>query len=233
MTKQTFAKRSVAGKNSESDNATYLLMFQHIREDREKQERKEREQFLQTYRSTYSDWKAALGDGCAALYKLNRHTKHGYCSSWERAVIYPVKYALVQILYRSGYGIDCFEHHQELDAKPCSHCEGTGRWEYDEESGASDKCYRCNGTGIFRQATTAKFVCFRFDVEGMKYCWHLPLKSVGFPFVTTKESSSFDGVNREGASEMSYGEVDAAVDLLKWIVADAVASGQLAAKEAA
>jgi hypothetical protein len=169
---------------------------------------------FQQFDRKYGSWTSALPDACEVLFNLNRHAKHDSCSDANRADIYDLKSEMVRLLYQHGYCTECFEHYHDLPEKLCFGCYGTGtdhNWE---------SCRRCNGSGVFKQATTVMFVCFRFVVGGKSYCWHQPEDAVNFQFETTADSSAWQP---EGSDEkplaLNKTKFAMAKDLLRWILA--------------
>ncbi|MCZ2153174.1 MAG: hypothetical protein LC114_04615 [Bryobacterales bacterium] len=196
--------------------------------------RQQRERWAEGYRLKYVGWEAALPDGCAALFRLNRYTKSASSSAY-RDEVYRLKNRILELLYRHGYCTECYEHHRALGPKYCFGCDGAGSSEHVGGSGAvyGDNCYRCNGTGIFRPATTLEFVCFRFNVEGTSYCWHQPKRLVKFGYRTTQDVSSFEAVEGKEQVELSRDELAAATDLLNWIDYEATKKGEAVVHQAA
>lgn len=118
----------------------------------------------------FSTWRDALPEACAGMFSLNRYAKHRSCSELHKLEIYRLKNELIELLYRSGYCTLSWIHRLRFEIQYCRRCGGAG--DYD--------CIPCGGSGIFREARTVEFWCFRFAVEGRAYCWHQPIELVKF-----------------------------------------------------
>ncbi len=174
------------------------------------------------FRRKYGSWRSALADACEYLFALNRYAKHDSCSDANQADIYELKNRMVRLLYEQGYCTECVEHRQELPELECFGCDGSGSFDlYDGEP-----CRRCNGTGVFKEATTLTFVCFRFSVEGKTYCWHQPEKVVLFNYESTQEPSTWEPNDAdEKPITLTRSKFAAAKDLLRWILDEAAEDG--------
>jgi hypothetical protein len=96
-----------------------------------------------------------------AMFHLN-HMARAYKRSRLAEAIYDVKNDLVEHFYRAGYCTRVTRHVQTL---PC-YCEG------------DDDCWKCGGTGIYRQYT---LYYFRFNINGQTFVWHQPERLVTWP----------------------------------------------------
>jgi hypothetical protein len=110
------------------------------------------------------------------LNRLARRTK-----SARGPAIYSLKNRLLRHFYERGYCVECTRQSQTL------HCWHTR--EYNE--GWEDECYKCEGTGIYRQHHLYRFV---FIVAGQRYIWHQPDGLVDWPVTVTSEEVSELGV---------------------------------------
>ena len=133
----------------------------------------------------------------------------------HRDEIYNRKNGLVELLYRHGYCTDCFLHTTELPAKTCWNCDGAGYWWNGEQ------CRKCGGTGVYLPPKTLVFVCFRFAVGGVAYCWHQPKETVLFEFRVTSEKSTFVLTEEEKPVSLRSSRFAEAKDLLRWIIEQA------------
>ena len=78
------------------------------------------------YSRRYATWQGALVDASHALHSLNRYAKHKTFNRENRAAIYCLKNAFLELLYLAGYCKECWVHVQVLPAKVCRECGGDG-----------------------------------------------------------------------------------------------------------
>lgn len=107
-------------------------------------------------------WLKAQGPKVAAwcMFRLNQHARYRYGNARED--IYAMKNVFVRLLYQAGYCTQVTKHIQKYT---CWSCNGTG------EYWTGDECYKCDGSGIYRQHT---LYLFRFSVDGRRFAWHQP-----------------------------------------------------------
>jgi hypothetical protein len=170
---------------------------------------------LAGYSKHYQNWRAAAPDACHALHSANRYAKHGTCSEANKAEIYALKNAFVQLLYESGFCSACWEHVLVLPPKKCRACGGSGNY-YDERGG----CDRCGGSGDYLPEKRLKFYVFKFAV-GRGYTWHQPAALVTFPIQPTALPAEWSGVERDRPLGMPRSQLAAAKDLIRWVLAKA------------
>jgi hypothetical protein len=173
-------------------------------------------------------WITALPDACRVLLDLNRYAKHESCRIANRDEIYHLKSGIIWVLYSNGFCIDCYLHKSELPPKTCWTCGGMGMWESWRGS-RYEECRRCDGTGVYRGATTLTFVCFRFSIGGTTYCWHQPRESVDFTFQVTGVESTFTLTTDEKPISLNPQKFEGAKDLLRWVIEEAAAKAAKAA----
>ena len=156
------------------------------KERREAAELTRREQHLERLKNlTIAE---AIVEGCATMFRLNRAAKAG--GMFDREEIYALKNRWIQFLYEAGYCDRCEIHDRQHEEKKCYRC--CSVTVADDED-----CYSCDGTGVYRDAWTERFVVFSFLVEGVRYTWHQPVRYVRFAYVLTNEiPEDFSVVNR-------------------------------------
>lgn len=119
-------------------------------------------------RERYPTAADALADAAAAMFALNRYTRHDSCAERHRDEILDLKSRFVTMLYRAERFTDRVEAiRRTLPAKLCYGCDGLG-------------CERCNGTGDYLAARVVFSYAFYFTIEGEKYCWIEPDFAIGF-----------------------------------------------------
>jgi hypothetical protein len=134
----------------------------------------------------------AIPDAAQALFLLNKYTRADSCSFISRNSILAAKSKFIQALYRMECYTDRVEKLiQTLDVQICFGCDGSG-------SDWGDECYRCDGTGIWREAKKQISYAFYFDIEGAQYCWMSPDFALGFK-PKVEETKEF--VRRESLQE--------------------------------
>lgn len=100
---------------------------------------------------------AALAARC--MFHLNRQVRDGAITG---GLVYDLKNHLVRELCRAGY---CRAASIQIQTMECWGCGGTG------EHWSGQVCYKCDGTGVYRQHRLYRFV---FVVAGRHYVWHQP-----------------------------------------------------------
>ena len=156
---------------------------------------------------SYSTWREALLSAVAALYSLNRYAKHVSCSGLTKFEIYRLKNQFLELLYMHGYCTASWVHRIELPAQLCRECSGDG-----------ERCGHCCGSGIWREAKTLEFWCFRFAVEGKSYCWHQPRSTVKFSPTESVPPQDWDGPSPEQPYAMLSFRVNECKQLLQWVI---------------
>ena len=111
------------------------------------------------FRRQYGDRRAALLDAARAMFELNRYAKRASGPTKDRT--YELKDRLVRHLWDGGHCVSVHRHVKETEAKVCWGCYGAG-------------CERCDGTGMWQDAGILEFLCFRFEVDDQRFCWHQP-----------------------------------------------------------
>jgi hypothetical protein len=105
---------------------------------------------------------AALLDAARAMFELNHYANNAGRDTKKR--IYDVKGRFIKHLWESGHCTSVHRHVEEHDdGVECRACNGEG-------------CDRCDNTGFWRLPKTFGFLCFRFEVEGQRFCWRQPAK---------------------------------------------------------
>ena len=198
-----------------ASKAAELKQWQQQRDERQAKADTAQARRVARFARKYSSWTAALPDACKFLFDLNRYAKHDSCTGPHRDEIYGLKGDLVELLYKHGYCTDCYLHTTELPAKECWTCDGDGyHW-------SGEECRKCGGTGIYLPPKTLVFVCFRFAVGGIAYCWHQPKETVLFEFRVPSEESTFVLTEEEKPVSLALGNFAEAKDLLRWIIEQA------------
>ncbi len=168
----------------------------------------------QALTSKYGDWRGALADACAGMYRLNRLAK----ATWPwREEIYGLKDRFIELLYREGLCAACWVHVLTRPAKVCWDCGGEG-------------CDRCDYSGDYLPERKLRFVCFRFEVARRTYVWHAPELQVKFAFKTTEPEQPWAGlVEVDFAAGMQPRHRTAAMQLVRWVVEGAASQAGRAA----
>jgi hypothetical protein len=119
----------------------------------------------------------------SAMYHLNHLARHVFGEKREQ--IYLAKNRLIEEFYKRGF---CERVTVEVQTFECWDCDGTGVDQYawgDDDS----NCYKCGGTGIYRQHTLYRFV---FNVHGRWFVWHQPADLVTWDVQTDGNMSEFE-----------------------------------------
>lgn len=173
---------------------------------------------IEQLRAKYGSWQKALPLACEGLFSLNRYAKHRSCPRSRRDTIYELKNRFVELVYRQGYCIECYEHQQSLPEQRCFGCDGTGTYD------GGQACHECGGDGVYQAAKVLTLVCFRFDVLGRTYCWHQPNDLVTFEYRVTADSSRWQPEdNDEKTVLMDASQLAGAEELLRWIIDESAA----------
>jgi hypothetical protein len=161
----------------------------------------------------YGSWQAALPLACEYMFSLNRWA-FSHKTTPLSAMIYQLKNHLIKLLYGYGYCTECIIHTSQLPAKGCFGCDGMGF------SDDGDKCWRCDGTGVYRPATNISFVAFRFVVDGRTFAWHQPKHIVNFPFVATDAPADYKLPTEEKNVLLAPEMFAEAIELIEWIISE-------------
>lgn len=154
----------------------------------------------------YATWREALPGACAGMFSLNRYAKYDRCSELSRHEIYRLKNDLVELLYGSGYCQLAWIHRLQLAQQNCHYCAGEGT------------CGHCDGSGIWRQAKTVEFWCFRFQIGERFYTWHQPRESVRFTPAEAVPPQDWDGIAGEKPLPMPPRRFADAKRLISWVI---------------
>lgn len=167
----------------------------------------------------YVSWRAALPEAAAGMFSLNRYAKHRMCSELHKVEIYDLKNDFIRLLYRHGYCTVSWIHRLELAEQKCRECGGGADWD----------CDHCGGSGIWREARTLEFWCFRFLVGGQTYCWHQPKGSVEFGPAECVPPQKWAGLGGEKPVALPKRRFAMVKDLLRWVI-DAAGNGDEAGR---
>jgi hypothetical protein len=158
-----------------------------------------KERRFQKFAKKYQTWETALGDGCDALFNLNRYAKHRSCSLAHKRDIYFLKNEMIRLLYQHGYCVECYQHSVKVDDR-------ARFW----RAGA-----RFHGSGVVK---TLRFVVFRFLVESASFTWHQPEDYVDFSYVLTHPEADWKPSDEEKEVSLSATKFAEAKDLLRWMI---------------
>lgn len=158
----------------------------------------------------YTTWREALPEAAAGMFSLNRYAKHRTCSSAQRIEIYGLKNDFIRMLYKHGYCALSWIHRLELAEQKCRECGGDGGGDWD--------CSYCGGSGIWREARTLEFWCFRFVIGGRTYCWHQPRESVDFEVAASVPPQDWEGLSGEKPVALPRSKFALVKDLLRWVI---------------
>jgi hypothetical protein len=136
-----------------------------------------------------------ISSACEAMYKLNRVAKKAAKSVSH--VIYQRKAELICYLYQAGYCVAAYEHN-----RPHSYDEWTPN-NSDESS---------------TYTTTERLLCFHFEFENKKYCWHT--QRVDFEWVVTAPSQTWNEERIGETVVMTSDEISDALRTVEIITAD-------------
>lgn len=103
------------------------------------------------------------------MFHLNRYAR----TDRDTQPIYRLKDHLVRIFYQAGLYRSVRLHRQTLE---CWACRGTGV--SNDWDGYEEPCYKCGGTGIYREHM---LYSFHFSIAGQHYAWHQPQRLVTWP----------------------------------------------------
>lgn len=155
----------------------------------------------------YADWREALPEACEGLFSLNRYAKYERCSPLHKHEIYRLKNELIEVLWRNGYSSAAWIHRVEQPEQRCHECAG------------DSFCDHCDGSGIYRQARTLEFWCFKFLIQGKPYCWHQPRDTVAFSPSESVPPQDWQGFSTtEKPIKLAPRKFSAAKDLLRWVI---------------
>lgn len=142
-------------------------------------------------RRKYPTLEPLLVDACTALFNLNRYAKWPNCTPANREEIYKLKSDLISLLCKRGLADRIYLHKQQLPAKPCFRCRGTGEGDWYDEDG---RCGKCDGTGIYLDAKELVFVVFSFVVgdDATRFTWHQPRELVTWTFRETNPPDTWE-----------------------------------------
>lgn len=175
----------------------------------EEQQRKQEEQIIAGFHQAYPNIDDALPDVCDAVFNLNRYAKTDGCDKQERYKIYANKNRLVDYLYHNDYCYEVIRHEKKLAALTCNSCDGSG-FRYN-----GDDCFKCGGTGIFRENKTVVYVSLRFKVGQKTYSWHQPEEDLNFTPIITSETVPMPEIERKGI-QIPLAEIPKAILLVNW-----------------
>jgi hypothetical protein len=153
------------------------------------------------------DWRAALGDAAAGMFQLNRYAKHRRCSEVRRVEIYLLKNEFIRMLYARGYCSLAWIHRLELPEQTCRECGGDGV-----------ECDHCGGAGVWREARTVEFWCFRFAIGGRAYCWHQPRNLVEFTPVAGLPPQEWEWRAEEKPVVLPERRIAYVKELVGWVI---------------
>jgi hypothetical protein len=170
-----------------------------------------------SHEETWPNWLEALPTTCDYLFRLNRFAKDKQCDRYDRKRIYDLKSRMISLLYRRGYCVSCHLHDRSLPEQPCWKCDGTGE-DLDSSNWYDVSCSRCNGSGIYRAARVVRYYCFRFQVNGVYYCWHQPKDTVDFDPVVTDAPRDWDEYREMQTEELQWKQALDLLDFLQWVV---------------
>ena len=186
----------------------YQAILDRKKPDPERARARRMDRFARKYPRVTS----VLPDACTAMFNLNRYAKWSSCSRDHNKEIYDLKNRFVELLYSHRLADRVYLHIQPLPEQLCHRCAGIG-----QDGWSDDECERCDGTGIYREATELVFVVFSFLIGEVRFSWHQPAHLVAWEYQTTDPPDTWDTPPIKSI-EMKPSKFAEAKDLIRYAI---------------